>query len=105
MSAWAAEVCLCNVPVTVTGAAEDKDEAWVDEVAASSSRTAKETIALRSSRDTVTIPELSPATDVVGGVVEGGVDPAEDITEIRVSLAREDDSYRCRTGNGSPRTE
>ena len=99
-----AEVCLCNVPVTVTGTTEDKDEAGVDEVAASSSQTAEETIALRSSRDTVTVPELSPATDVVG-VVKGGVDPAEDITEIRVSLAREDDSYRCRTGNGSPRAE
>ena len=76
MSAWAAEVCLCNVPGTVTGAAEDEDEAGVDEVAASSSRTAEETIALRSSRDTVTVPELPPATDVVGGVIEGGCRPS-----------------------------
>ena len=84
MSAWAAEVC---VPGTVTGAAEDEDEAGVDEVAASSSRTAEETIALRSTKDTVTIdkypkfyavtvPELPPATNVVGGVIEGGCRPS-----------------------------
>ena len=92
-----------TLPGTVTGAAEDdEDEAGVDEMAASSSRTAEETIALRSTRDTVTVPGLSPATDVVGGVIEGSVDPAEDITEIRVSLAREDDSYGVGRGMEVP---
>ena len=58
------------VPVTVMGAVEDEDETGVDEVAASSSQTAEETIVLRSSRDTVTVPELPPVTDIVG-VIEG----------------------------------
>ena len=52
------------VPDTVvTGAEDDSVEVVVDEVAlleASSCRTAKDTLALRSSRDTVTVLELPP---------------------------------------------
>ena len=74
------------VPDTVVTGAEDGGvEVVVDEVAlleASSCRTAKDTLALRSSRDTVTVPELPPAADVVGGVAVGGNDPAEDIKEL-----------------------